>query len=172
LKQVALLRAINLGGYRKLPMAELRALAVDLKLDNPRTYIASGNLVFSSALERGELEALLEAAIETRFGFRVEVIVRSGSEWSAYRGANPFPHESKQAPNWVMISVGKQAATEADLDALRSKASANEQVEMRGDALWIWFGDGAGRSRIGTGPSKSAWTTRNWRTVLALDEMA
>ena len=173
---VALLRGINVGGNRKLPMAELRALAEALELENPRTYVASGNLVFGSSLAREMLETMLEGAIAERFGFPVDVIVRSAAEWSAYRAANPFPQESEASANLVMLCVGKAAATQAQLEVLRSRAVENERVEMRGDAYWIWFGNGAGRTKIGTGPAgkgseRSVWTTRNWRTVVALDEM-
>ena len=111
-------------------------------------------------------------AIAERFGFHVDVIVRSAREWAAYRAANPFPKESETSANLVMLCVGKAAATQAQLEVLRSRAVENERVEMRGDAYWIWFGNGAGRTKIGTGSAKgSVWTTRNWRTVVALDEM-
>jgi uncharacterized protein (DUF1697 family) len=170
-KQVALLRGINVGGNRKLPMAELRTLAAGLGLEDPCTYVASGNLVFASSLGAAALADKLETGIAERFGFKVDVIVRSARQWHAYREANPFPAESEKTPNFVMLCVGKAPATAAEVEALRARASDNERVEMRGDAIWIWFGDGAGRSKIGTGPSKSVWTTRNWRTVLALAEM-
>jgi uncharacterized protein (DUF1697 family) len=170
-RHVALLRGINVGGNRKLPMAELRALAVDLGLESPRTYVASGNLVFSSSLGRPALEAKLERAIGDRFGFAVDVITRSAKQWQAYRAANPFPKESEATPNFVMLCVGKDKPTAAQLEALRDRAADNERVETRGDAIWIWFGNGAGRSKIGSGPAKSVWTTRNWRTVVAIDEM-
>ena len=169
---VALLRGINVGGNRKLPMAELRALAEALELENPRTYVASGNLVFGSSLKREALETKLEGAIAEHFGFAVDVIVRSAAEWAAYRAANPFPKESEASANLVMLCIGKESATDAQLEVLRSSAVENERVEMRGDAYWIWFGNGAGRTKIGTGSAKgSVWTTRNWRTVVALDEM-
>ena len=169
---VALLRGINVGGNRKLPMAELRALAEALELENPRTYVASGNLVFGSSLKREALETKLEGAIAEHFGFPVDVVVRSASEWAAYRAANPFPKESEASANLVMLCIGKESATDAQLEVLRSSAVENERVEMRGDAYWIWFGNGAGRTKIGTGSAKgSVWTTRNWRTVVALDEM-
>jgi uncharacterized protein (DUF1697 family) len=169
-KHVALLRGINVGGNRKLPMAELKALAAELDLGNPRTYVASGNLVFESALGGEALEKKLEAAVEKRFGFAVDVIVRSAKQWSAYRAANPFPKESEATPNFVMLAVGKDKASAADIEALRARAAEDEKVELRGDAIWIWFGHGAGRSKIG-GPRKGVWTTRNWRTVVAIDEM-
>ena len=168
---VALLCGINVGGHRKVPMAELRALATELGLQTATTYVASGNLVFISDKNAGELETLLETAIAQRFGFAVDVIVRSAEQWSAYRAGNPMPEESERQPNLVMLVVGKQPAEEAQLELLRAQAGEQERIERRGDALWIWFGEGAGRSKIGTGTSKGVWTTRNWRTVQALDDM-
>ena len=157
---VGLLRGINVGGHRKVPMAALRELAEAEGLRAVRTYVASGNIVFESDAEEGELETLLERAIADRFGFDVDVIVRSGSRWRGYAESNPFPEESTRAPNLVMMTVGKQAATDADIEALRGRAGANERVERREDAIWIWFGDGAGRSKLGAGEAKGVWTTR------------
>ena len=151
-------------------MAGLKALAAELGLDDARTYVASGNLVFESRLGSDALEAKIEAAIEKKFGFAVDVVVRSAKQWSAYRAANPFPKESEATPNFVMLAIGKDKATEADAEALRARAAQDEKVELRGDAIWIWFGHGAGRSKIG-GPPKGVWTTRNWRTVVAIDQM-
>ena len=169
--QVALLRGVNVGGHRKVPMAELRALAERLGLEKPRTYVASGNLVFESGLRGPALEAMLEKALEERFGFHVDVIVRSAEQWARYRAGNPFPEESAAAPNLVMISIGKEAPRDEDVAALRARASPKERVEKVGDAVWFWFGDGAGRSKLGTGPAKGVSTTRNWRTMVALDGM-
>lgn len=168
---VALLRGVNVGGHRKVPMAELRAVAEALGLENPRTYVASGNLVFESGESGAELEVLLEKGLAERFGFGVDVIVRSAAQWVRYRAGNPFPDESAEAPSLVMISVGKEAPRDEDVDALRARAGPNERVERVGDAVWIWFGDGAGRSKIGTGPARGVSTTRNWRTVVAIGEM-
>ena len=170
-RAVALLRGINVGGRRKVPMADLRAVAEGLGLEDPRTYVASGNLVFASDEAPDIIEARLERGIEARFGFNVDVIVRTADEWAGYCDSNPFPEESGRAPNLVMLVVGKQAPDEEALEALRARASAEEKVERRGEAIWIWFGNGAGRSKIGLGPSCGVWTSRNWRTVVKLKEM-
>jgi uncharacterized protein (DUF1697 family) len=152
-------------------MADLKALALEAGLFNPETYVASGNLVFASDQAPADLERILEIAIEARFGFTVDVIVRTASEWTRYIEANPFPEESRAAAKFVMLVLGKQPPDEEAVASLRKSASAEEKVEAKGDALWIWFGNGAGRSKIGTGPRRGIWTSRNWRTVLALGEM-
>jgi uncharacterized protein (DUF1697 family) len=169
---IALLRGINVGGHRKVPMALLRETASGIGLIEPRTYVASGNLLFRSEEPAPALETRLETAIEQRFGFDVDVIVRSGAQWALYRAGNPFPGESDQQPNLVMMTLGKRAASDEDVAKLRQKASGNERVERVGDAIWIWFGNGAGRSKIAIGPTRTeVWTTRNWRTVDALARM-
>jgi uncharacterized protein (DUF1697 family) len=171
-RHVALLRGINVGGHRKVPMAELREMAEQMGLVDVRTYVASGNLVFESKDDPSALEARLERAINERFGFPVDVVVRSAAQWRAHAHANPLTEESGRHPNQVMMVIGKEAPVQADVDALAKRASANERVILAGKAIWIWFGDGAGRSKLGTIGSKGVWTSRNWRTVLALEEMA
>ena len=170
-RAVALLRGINVGGHRNVPMAGLRVVAEEIGLREPRTYVASGNLVFESGDAAGAVEGRLERAIEERFGFNVDVIVRSAKEWAAYCRSNPFPEESRRAPNLTMLVLGKQAPAGEAIEALRSRASAEEKIERRGDAIWIWFGNGAGRSKIGLAPGRGVWTSRNWRTVQKLEEM-
>ena len=169
---IALLQGINVGGHRKVPMAELRALAEEIGLEAPRTYVASGNLVFASKDKPAVLEEKLEGAIASRFGFSVPVIVRTADQWAKAAEANPFAAESRETPALVHLVSGKEPSDDASVEALRAKAGPNEKVERVGGDLWIWFGDGAGRSRIGAGPRKGIWTSRNWRTVQALLEMA
>jgi uncharacterized protein (DUF1697 family) len=167
-KYVALLRGINVGGHRRVPMAELRAVAEALGFEDVQTYVASGNLVFSAEGDHQRLEARLEAAIAEAFGFEVDVVVRDAAQWAALAKANPFAEQSAATPNLVMMTIGKRGATDADVAALRPKAAENERVERRGEALWLWFGGGSGRSKLAAAPAKEVWTTRNWRTIEAL----
>lgn len=170
-RYVALLRGINVGGHRKVPMAALRETAEAIGLRTPRTYVASGNLVFETGKAAGGLEAALEKAIGERFGFAVDVVVRSAAQWAALAAANPLKRESEKHPNFVHMSVGKRAPAESHVAALAAKAGANERVLSAGGAIWIWYGDGAGRSKIGTGKPSGIWTARNWRTVQTILEM-
>jgi uncharacterized protein (DUF1697 family) len=168
---VALLRAINVAAQRKVPMADLRALAAGLRLGNPRTLIASGNLVFESDGQPAALEAMLEEGLKQRFGFPVDVMVRTADRWAGYCAANPFPAESALKPNFLLLYVGKQAADDKAVETLRARADAGERVARTGDALWIYFANGGGRSKLSGGPRPGLWTGRNWRTVLKLQDM-
>ena len=169
-KHLALLRGINVGGHKKVPMAQLRAAAEEAGYTGVKTYVASGNLVLGSTAG-ADIEVTLEQAIEKRFGFHVDVIVRSQQQWATYLRGNPFPTQSSVSPNLVMICVGKRAMTDDDLSAFRINAGQNEKVERTDDVLWLYFGDGSARSKLMSGSSRGVWTTRNWTTVMRLSEM-
>jgi uncharacterized protein (DUF1697 family) len=162
---IALSRGINVGGHRRVSMADLRLLAEEAGLLDVRTYVASGNLVLTSEAPARTIEAILEHAIEERFGFLVDVVVRSAAEWRAYLNGHPFATEGDREPNLVMLCIGKQPATQEDAAALCARAGTRERVELQGDALWLYFGGGSGRSKVGTGPTTGIWTTRNLRSV-------
>ncbi len=172
---VALLRGINVGGTRKLPMARLRAICDELGWADVQTYIQSGNVVFSASTGAAALERVLEEAIAKEFGFEIAVIVRSAAQWSAYPPANPFPKAAVDEPNRLMLHLSK---TPPALDAeakIAERAAAGEQVRRVGDALWIHYPAGAGTTKITPNvldrAAGSPVTARNWRTVVKLQEM-
>lgn len=172
---IALLRGINVGGKNKVPMAELRSLCAELGWSEVRTYIQSGNVVFEADASSADLESQLEQGIEERLGLQVAVIVRSAEEWSAYQQGNPFPDESREEPKLVMLALSKAPPAEDTVAGLQERAAYGERVERVGDALWLHFPEGAGRSKLSPGVFDrnvgSPVTTRNWRTVLKLGEM-
>ena len=88
---VALLRAVNVAGTGKLAMADLRALAVEIGFADVRTFIASGNLLFTSELDEVAIKALLETRLASHAGKRVAVFVRTAAELAAIVAADPFP---------------------------------------------------------------------------------
>jgi len=93
---VALLRAVNVGGTGKLPMSELKEMCEALGFAGVRTYIASGNVVFSSRKSESAVKKALEAQLEAYAGKPVGVLVRTATEMQAVLKDNPFP---KAAPN-------------------------------------------------------------------------
>jgi uncharacterized protein (DUF1697 family) len=171
---VALLRAVNLGAKRKVPMADLRALAAGLGLRDARTYIASGNLVFGAerAVDAG---TRLEAALEARFGFPVDVMVRSAAQWAKLVAANPFPGPGAAEPNRVLVLVPKGAPREREVLSLEARGAAGERLAIAGGAVWAHYPEGVGRSKIALATIERAIggpaTARNFATVRALDAL-
>lgn len=171
---IALLRAINVG-KRQVPMAELRALCAEIGLKDAQTYIQSGNIVFEAADERSAIEARLEAALAARFGFEVDVIMRSAAQWSALISANPLPGPSAAEPNRVMMMLSKSTPSANAAELLEQAAAADEKMRVAGDAIWGHFPAGLGTSLLTPNlinkAAGSPTTARNWRTVLKLQEM-
>jgi len=172
---IALLRGINVGGHRKILMADLCAVCAELGFRDVQSYIQSGNLVFAAAGKAPGVAAKLEQALEQRFGFEVDTIVRTAAEWPRYVEDNPLAKAADKAPNAVMLALAKQPPLASAVSALRARATAGERIEAAGDAIWIHFAGGVANSKLS--PSAvdrlvgSPTTMRNWRTVLKLAEM-
>ena len=106
---VALLRGINVGGHRKVPMADLRELAGEIGFRDVRTYIQSGNLVLAADVGAPDAATQLEGALERRFGFHVDVVARTAVQWARYAAGSPFPEAAEAEPNRVMLLLSKAA---------------------------------------------------------------
>lgn len=173
--KIALLRGINVGGRNIVPMAGLRELCAGLGWRDVRTYIQSGNVVFSAEGDAGGMEGALEGAIAERFGLSISVVVRSGTAWARAAAANPFGAESEASPNLVMMCVSKGPVRRGAAAELRARAADGERVEVAGGVLWVYYAGGAGRSKLSPGvldrAAGSAVTARNWRTVGVLRGM-
>ncbi|MGZ4167688.1 MAG: DUF1697 domain-containing protein, partial [Solirubrobacteraceae bacterium] len=90
MQQVIMLRGINLGPNRRVPMAELRALLGDAGYEDVRTYVQSGNVVLGSRVKPAELEREVGALISERFGFEVPVVVRTRRQLAAVVDLDPL----------------------------------------------------------------------------------
>ncbi|MFJ2937125.1 DUF1697 domain-containing protein [Streptomyces sp. NPDC087219] len=174
----ALLRGINVSGHRKVPMAELRILLEGLGHTNVRTYLQSGNAVFTTDSGAGEdeLATALEDAIEERFGFRVDCLVRDGDYLAAVAEACPFPAaelEGKQL-HAIYYSGPVDPGRFASIDR---EAHLPEDFALGDRVLYLYVPEGLGRSRLGDMVSRPAVvkglvaTARNWNTVVKLIEM-
>ena len=159
---VALLRAINVGGTGKLPMEDLRAMCVGAGFAEVRTYIASGNVVFESALDGAGVARALETCLATYAGKPVGVMVRDCAEMAAVLAGNPFG----TAPgNQVGVLFG---AGPLEVGAVRGQA--DEQIVGRGREIYVWYPSGMGRSKLRFAAMEGG-TMRNVNTVAKLVEM-
>jgi len=173
--RIALLRGINVGGHTKVAMADLRALALDLGLAEPRTLLQSGNLVVQSDEPTDALERKLEAATARRFGFEVAYFLRDAAEWAELLAANPFAHEAAADPGHLLVQFLRTTPDPAAVAALQAAIRGPERVRTHGRQAYITYPDGIGRSRL-TGPTIETklgpGTGRNWNTVLKLAVLA
>lgn len=164
---------MNTGGVRA-PVVEQRVMAEAMGLKNPRTLLASGNLVVESDRAPDALEHDIEAAMEKTFGLKVAAMVRTPAQWASLVAANPFPDEAAAHPSKVLAMVMKDGIRAGALEACRELAAGGERVEAVGDVLYFWFPNGQGESGIfkkATPRILGMGTGRNWNTVLKLAEM-
>ncbi|GAB2915093.1 DUF1697 domain-containing protein [Streptomyces mayteni] len=172
----ALLRGINVGGHRKVPMAELRLLLTELGHGSARTHLQSGNAVFTApAADPAAVAAAIEEAIAERFGFRVDCLVLGRDELRAAVERCPFPAAELDPAKLVVVFLTGPAAEHpvADTDPARW---APDEFRVGERELFAWFPDGMGRSKLGEALSRPGRgltaTARNWRTVTTLVALA
>lgn len=171
--RIILFRGMNTGGVRA-PVAGQRAMAEAMGLKNPRTLLASGNLVVDSDRDPKALEADVEAAMKARFDLAIAAAVRTPEQWAELIAANPFPDEAKAAPSKLLVMVMKDGVRPGAVEALRGFATGDERVEPAAGALFFWHPEGIGRSKLAEKAQPrliGVGTGRNWNTVLKLAEM-
>ena len=162
---VALIRAVNVGG-RQLKMADLLRIAEELKLGSPRTYIASGNLVFTSNKSERALKAALEKALGHHWGVKVDVLIRTAEEMADAVKANPFGDEPGNHVAAIFLDESPPADT---LDA--AKGVGDERMALGAREIYVHYPSGMGRSKLRIPPAAPG-TARNMNTVTKLAELA
>jgi uncharacterized protein (DUF1697 family) len=163
---VALLRAVNVGGTGKLPMAKLKAMCADAGFAGVETYIASGNVVFESRTSEAAVKRALEQALHAHAGKAVGVAVRTAAEMAAVLKANPF----RKAPTKFTVAIFLDRAPPAD--ALKHATGVNdEEMRLGKREIYVHYPSGMGRSKLRI-PAAKAGTARNMNTVARLAEMA
>jgi uncharacterized protein (DUF1697 family) len=167
-RQIALLRGVNVGGNKRVEMARLRALLEELGYRDVRTYVNSGNVVFTGPRRS---EEHLESAIEKTFGFHVPVVLRSRDELADILAANPLGAIANDPAKHLVVFCGADASIELD-----PADFAPERFHVRGREVYLWAPGGIGTSplaKVLAAKSLGAKSTaRNWRTVMKLLELA
>lgn len=171
--RIALLRAINVGTGRKVPMADLRALLQAAGATNVETYIQSGNIVFDhEGRDDAALRADLEARLEAAFGFAIPVLLRTPDDLVTLVAANPFPGTEPTRP---LVSFLLDPPPAGAFDEIDAAAFAPEEFVLAGREIYLHLPDGSGRAKLPQALARAhrtPETTRNWRTVLALIDLA
>ncbi len=177
---ISMLRGVNVGPHNRIKMDALRALYESLKLEGPRTYVQSGNVIFRTKEKNtAKLAAKIQDAIEKTFKFRPEVILRTTGEMKTAAAATPFAGSRKLEPGKILVSFLAAEPPEgarAKLAALLSAKSYPEELHLIGRELYIYFPNGAGKSKLPWSQLERlvnvTGTARNWNSVLAMLEIA
>ena len=171
-----MLRGVNVGGNNKLKMDALRSVFASLQLKNPATYLQSGNVVFQAAgKDIDGLAGRIADAIDEKFGFRPDTILRTTSDMRKAVARNPFAGRPDVEPNKLVVHFHDREPGPAKVRMLRQ---ASEEVHLVGRELYVYYPDGQGKSKLAITTSLDqaskaiASTGRNWNTVMKLLEMA
>ena len=172
---IALLRGINVGGQKLLPMSELTSMLENIGLRNVETYVQSGNVVFQSEETNVSLLAdTIRAAIKQSRSFEPQVLLLEPREIEKAVRENPFP-EAESEPKTLHLFFLSSEPRSPDLDALESIKSSRERFTLKDGVFYLHAPDGIGRSRLAANAEKLLgvpMTGRNWRTVRKIMEMA
>ncbi len=172
---IALFRGMNVGGNNILPMQELVAQLENIGLQNVKTCIQSGNVVFQSEEKNASLLSnKTRAAIKKSHGFEPQVVLLELEEMEKALGSNPFP-EAESEPKTLHLLFLASVPKNPDYDTLKSIKTDRERFVLKGSVFYLHAPDGIGRSKLAANAEKllGVWVTgRNWRTVCKIMAMA
>lgn len=163
---IALLRAVNVGGTGKLPMVELKAMCVAAGFSKVHTYIASGNVIFTSAASEARVKALLESRLKLYAGKPVGVIVRTAGQMAAVLKSNPFPQAAPNRTLAIFLDNPPPA------DSLRfAVGQVGEELRLGAREIYVHYGEGMANSKLKL-PAAKTGTARNMNTIGKLAQLA
>ena len=164
-RYIALLRAVNVGGTGKLPMAGLKKMCAEAGFSRIETYIASGNVVFESKGAPAKVQSELETRLFAYFG-KATVFVRTAAEMQGVLNANPFPEaESKHTYAFFLNAKPPHDA----LDNVTGRA--DEEMRLGQREIYVHYPSGMGQSKLRI-PAANQGTARNMNTVAKLVAMS
>jgi uncharacterized protein (DUF1697 family) len=174
---IALLRGINVGGKNTVKMADLASLLQSLNFTHVRPYLQSGNVVFEhgragpSALSR-----TIEQAISRKFRLDVKVIVRTAEELRRLISGNHLLDTPKIDKEKLHVTFLKDAPQKPDISYFETVKDAEEQLRIKGKEVFLYCPKGYSKSKLTNQAFEkklgATATTRNWKTVNALAELA
>ena len=171
---IALLRGINVGGHKKIPMVELREVLSNSGFQNAQTYIQSGNVIFQSKkLEISILENDLQKAIRSHFGFEMPIIVKTPSELQMIFDACPFSEEKKVNSYFTLLYTTPDASL---IEEVAKITYPNEEFIIIKNCIYFYCSMGYGNAKYNNKfferKLKTTATARNYKTMVKLIAMS
>jgi uncharacterized protein (DUF1697 family) len=163
---IALLRAVNVGGTGKLPMADLKALCTKLGFRDVETYIASGNVVFDSDMAPAKIRALLMQRLLSYTGKELGLFVRTATQMQTVLKCNPYADKEDRF-TYVFFLDERPTA-----DAVATcRGRVREELRLGQYEIYVYYPTGMGQSKLQI-PAARFGTARNMNTVAKLVEMS
>ena len=173
---ISLLRGVNLGGNKLVPMADLRTLCTGLRLRNVQTHLQSGNVVFHcNDTDVAKVSERIVAAIERKFGFHVDVVTRTPADLENVIARNPFARTKGIEPAKLLVHFLPKALEKETREKLLQLNGGPEDIRLGNREFYVYFPEGQGRSRLQGSLDRvlnRTSTARNWNTVTKLFEIA
>jgi uncharacterized protein (DUF1697 family) len=169
----ALLRGVNVGGHRKLPMADLARCLIEAGYGGVRTLLASGNVVLTAEADVRALEIALEQLLTDRLGLVTDVLVRSGADLERVVAGNPFPDVANGSQ--LLVLFHRDPVPADRVAALLDGHGGPERIAAQGRELYIDFAGGMRDSPVTARMAKLKFprraTGRNMNTVVKLRDL-
>ena len=172
-KFIALLRGINVSGQKNIKMADLKNLFEELSFKNVQTYIQSGNVLFTS--KSGNKKAIrtkIENKILNKFGYKVEVILKTPEEFNRAIKNNPFLKNKKKNSERVYFTFLSEKPSQSKIQMLREIDYPPEQFIFDNEVIYLYVPNSYGKAKLNNNffekKLKVIATTRNYKTVETL----
>jgi uncharacterized protein (DUF1697 family) len=167
---IALLKGINVGGHKKVPMAELRELLTKTGFENVQTYIQSGNVILqSNTSDIYKIESDIEKSIEDYFGFEVSVLVKARQDLQRIFDNSPFTEEKKKASYFMMLH---DCPSDDLVKEASEKVYEGEEYNIVNDCIYYNYENGLGKAKFNVNfferKFKTFATARNYNTMVKL----
>jgi len=174
---VSLLRGINVAGHRPVPMAALRAAYAALKFTRVRSHLQSGNVVFDAPTsDEAEMVGAIQDRIADDFGHEVRIVLRDASAFTKSIAQNPLAGIPGIDVTHFHATLLERQIPPAVFNALTLPIRGGERAALVGDVVYLHCPHGYGDTKLNNGFFERKLgvtaTTRNWRTLLALDRLA
>jgi uncharacterized protein (DUF1697 family) len=173
---VALLRGINVGGHKKILMADLKAHLEELGWEGIQTYIQSGNIIFRWIDDNpGQIAQAIKQKLQDKYGFEVPTLVLDAGKLMNIINNNPFIRDPETAHERLFVTFLLSAPRSDLARKLRELEQTNEQFVLDGEIIFLYYPDGYGSAMVNNNTFEKTLqveaTTRNWKTISKLYEM-
>jgi uncharacterized protein (DUF1697 family) len=176
-KYISILRGINVGGNRKILMADLKSMYEDLGFSDVTTYIQSGNVIFNTSITNpAKLEEIIKNSIAKNFGFDVPVIIRSIEEMQQVISENPFLNNADFDPKKLYVTFLSEPIDMVHENNIIPQDYLPDQFKILGQHIYVYYAEKISSSKLIQSLFEKQYkvtaTTRNWNSVNKLVELA